>query len=384
MRLATLNVWGLPWPFSREGSARMDAIGQRLPALGLDWMALQEVWTEGARRRLVEAGSRAGLVHVWHRRGALGDSGLLVLSRAPFEDARFEAYVLRGFPHRVWHADYHGGKGFCALRFAVAGGAVTLIDTHLHAQYMKDAHDDEHPHRVAQIVQLASAVAAIPNPVVAAGDFNMREGRPEHTVFTGLTGMRDAAVELDRRQPTTLGLNPYRQERAPHDDERIDYIFTRDGDGGRLRVRGVERIFDEPPDGGPAAYSDHAGLVAEIDLEPDAASRAPAPDGAAAELAASVLAAGRAAAETRRGGQRLAAVGALAGALLAGAGVRQPVISRRRVLRAGLGAGALAALPFGLSNVALAEIAIPGEVRAYDLVQNQLAGFQARGMARAR
>jgi len=384
MRLATLNVWGLPWPFSREGSARMDAIGARLPALGLDWMAFQEVWTEGARRRLLEAGSRAGLVHAWHRGAALGGSGLLVVSRAPFEVAHFEAYALRGFPLRVWRGDYHGGKGFCALRFAAAGGAVTLIDTHLHAQYVNDARDDEHPHRVAQIVQLAAAVASIPNPVVAVGDFNMREGRPEYAVFTGLTGMRDAAAELDRRQPTILGANPYRQEREPHDDERIDYVFTRNGDGGRLRVRGVERIFDESPAGSPAAYSDHAGLVAEIELEGDAASRAPAPDAAAAELAASVLAAGRAAAETRRGEQRLAAVGALAGAVLAGAGARQPVISRRRVLRAGLGAGALVALPFGLSNAALAEIAIPDEVRAYDAVGKQLAGLQIRALPRPR
>jgi len=384
MRLATLNVWGLPWPISREGSARMDAIGARLPALELDWMAFQEVWTEGARRHLIEAGSRAGLVHAWRNGAALGGSGLLVLSRAPFEEAHFEAYQLRGFPQRVWHGDYHAGKGFCALRFAAAGGAVTLIDTHLHAQYGDDAYDDEHPHRLAQIVQLAAAISAIPNPVVATGDFNMSEGRREYAVFTGLSGMRDAAAELDRRQPTTLGANPYRNERPPHDDERIDYVFTRDGDGARLRVRRIERIFDEPPAAGPAAYSDHAGLIAEIDLEPDAASRAPEPEAPAVELAAGVLAEGREAAEIRRGEQRLAAGGALAFAALAVAGTRQTRLSRRRVLRAGLGAGALAALPFGLSNAALAEIAVPDEVRAFDAVQRQLAVLQTRALPRPR
>ena len=296
----------------------MDAIGDRLPALALDRVAFQEVWTEDARRRLVEAGRRAGLVHAWHHDAALGSSGLLVLSRARFEDAHFEAFLLRGFPHRVWHGDYYGGKGFCALRFAAAGAAITLIDTHLHAQYEGVAYDDEHPHRVAQIVQLAAAVAAIREPVVAAGDFNMEEGSPEYAVFTGLSGMRDAAAEIDRRQPTTLGANPYRNERAPHDDERIDYVFARDGDGGRLRVRSIERIFDEAPAGGPAAYSDHAGLVAEIELEPDAASQPPAPRAEAAELAARLLAAGRAAAEARRSERRLAAASALAGAALAG------------------------------------------------------------------
>ncbi|HEY8153716.1 MAG TPA: endonuclease/exonuclease/phosphatase family protein [Myxococcota bacterium] len=378
MRVATLNVWGLPWPISREGSARMQAIGARLPALELDWMAFQEVWTGSARAQLIEAGRRAGLVHAWHRGAALGGSGLLVLSRAPFASAHFEAYTLRGFPERIWHADYHGGKGFCALRFPAAGGSVTLIDTHLHAQYGDDAYDDEHPHRLAQAVQIAAAIAAIRDPVVAAGDFNMSEGRREYAVFTGLSGMRDAAALLDHRQPTTLGTNPYRDERPPHDHERIDYVFARDGDGARLRVRSIERIFDEPPAGGPAAYSDHAGLIAEIELVPDAASRAPAPEAAAAELAGRVLAEGREAALARRGAQRLSAAGALGVAAVAVAGARQPLLSRRRVLRAGLGAGALVALPFGLSNAALAEIAIPDEVRAFDAVREQLAALQAR------
>ena len=384
MRLATLNVWGLPWPASREGSERMRAIGARLPALELDMVAFQEVWTESARRSLREAGHRAGLVHAWQHSAALGGSGLLVLSRAPFEDARFDAFVVRGFPHRVWHGDYYSGKGFCLLSFGGPDAAFTLIDTHLHAQYGDNAHDDEQPHRVAQLVQVAAAITQLGDPVLAAGDFNMEEGHPEYAVFTGLSGMRDAAAELDRRQPTTLGANRYRNERPPHDDERIDYVFTRDGDGRRLRVRSIERIFDEPPAGGPAAYSDHAGLVAELELESDAASRAPAPEAAAAEIAARVLAAGRTAAETRRGEQRLASAGALAGAALAGMGTRQPWLSRRRVLRAGLGAGALLALPFGLTNAALSELTGPDEVHAFDVVAAQLAELQARGVPRSR
>jgi len=379
LRLATLNVWGLPWPASREGSERMLAIGARLSALELDIVAFQEVWTESARRSLREAGRRAGLAHAWQHGAALGGSGLLVLSRARFESARFEAFVVRGFPHRIWHGDYHGGKGFCLLRFVGPDAAFTLIDTHLHAQYVDDEYDDEHPHRVAQIVQLAATITKLGDPVLAAGDFNMREGRPEYGVFMGLTGMRDAAVELDRREPTTLRSNPYRIQRDATREDRIDYVFTRDGDGHRLRVRSLARIFDEPPLGGPAAYSDHAGLIAELELTPDAASRAPEPEVAAEELAARELAAGRAAAETRRGEQRLAAAGALAGAALASAGTRQPWLSRRRVLRAGLGAGALLALPFGLTNAALAELAFPDEVHAFDVVAAQLAELRSPG-----
>ncbi len=384
LRLASLNVWGLPWPASREGSERMRAIGAQLPALELDIAAFQEVWTGSARQSLREAGQRAGLVHVWQHGAALGGSGLFVLSRAPFEDARFEAFALRGFPQRVWQGDYHGGKGFCGLRYTGPDGTFTLIDTHLHAQYVDDAHDDEHPHRVGQIVQLAAAIAEHRDPVLAAGDFNMREGRPEYAVFMGLTGMCDAAAELDRRQPTTLLSNPYRIQRGARLEERIDYVFTRDGDGSRLRVRSLARIFDEPPARGPAAYSDHAGLVAELALEADAASHAPQPEAAAVALASRVIATGRAAAEARRDTQRLAASGALAGAALALAGRRRLLLSRRSVLRGGLGAGALLALPYGIANGGLSEFAYPDEVAAFDVVGDRLARLQARDVARRR
>ena len=349
MRLATLNVWGLPWPISREGSARMDAIGARLPALALDWMVFQEVWTEGARLRLIDAGRGAGLVHAWHRELALGGSGLLVLAREPFQAPHFQAYAVRGFPQRVWHGDYHGGKGFCALRFDTPLGALTLIDTHLHAQYGDDAYNDEYPHRVAQVVQLSAAIAAISTPVVAAGDFNMSEGRREYAIFTGLTKMRDAAAELDRRQPTTIGANPYRKERLPHDDERIDYVFTRDGEGVRVRVRRIERIFDETPAGAAAAYSDHAGLLAEIELRRDADAQPAEPEAAAAELAARELAAGREAALSR-----VAITAARRARRRRGARRRWPAPPRSRAGGAAAGpVRGLLALPFGLSNAAL-------------------------------
>jgi hypothetical protein len=218
-------------------------------------------------------------------------------------------------------------------------------------------------------------------PVVAAGDFNMREGRPEYALFTSLTGMRDAAAELSRRQPTAMRTNPYRIQRSGTNEERIDYVFARDGDGRRVRVRSLARIFDDTPAGGARGYSDHAGLVAEVELESDPAIRAPRPGAAASALAARALAEGRAIAVSRRGEQRVTAAAALAGAGLAAVGARRQTLSRRRLLRAGLGAGALLAAPFGFSNAALAELAVPDEVRGYDLVAARLAELAARGSA---
>ena len=71
IRVATLNVWALP-PLAPSVGPRMRAIGRRLASLDLDAMALQEVWTEGARERLIAAGPEAGLPHAWHHPAAFG------------------------------------------------------------------------------------------------------------------------------------------------------------------------------------------------------------------------------------------------------------------------------------------------------------------------
>src|SRR5262249_31451996 len=137
LRLATLNVWGLPEPFSHKPDARLAAIAGRLADLEVDAVAFQEVWTPSARERLARAGRDAGLEHVWHKhpilRGArVGGSGLLVLSRLPIESACFERYAIAGLPTE---ADYFGGKGFVRLGLATPAGPVELVDTHLQARY---------------------------------------------------------------------------------------------------------------------------------------------------------------------------------------------------------------------------------------------------------
>jgi sphingomyelin phosphodiesterase 2 len=176
VRLATLNVWGLPWPFAREGAERMHAIGAALPALELDLAVFQEVWTEDARQSLREAGARAGLAHVWQNGPALGGSGLLVLSRLPISSAHFERFSVRGYPERVDHGDYYGGKGFLRISLEHPSGPISLVTTHLHARYASDVEHAYVPQRIAQIVQLASAIWSSEEPTLAVGDFKRQHG----------------------------------------------------------------------------------------------------------------------------------------------------------------------------------------------------------------
>ena len=210
LRLLTANIWGLPWPVGRDLPARLRAIAAALPDLDVDVAAFQEVWTQDARDSLIAAGRDAGLDFVWHRPSTLSGSGLLVLTRLPILEAHFELFSLGGFPERIDHADYYGGKGFGNLTLDTQAGPVSLFVTHLQASYVERDQDEYVGHRTAQVVDMAAALARVRNPVVVLGDLNFEEAHEEHSILTGLTSLRDAAIVLDQRENTALISNSYR------------------------------------------------------------------------------------------------------------------------------------------------------------------------------
>ena len=377
IRVATLNVWALP-PLARSVGPRMQAIGRRLAALDLDAVAFQEVWTEGAREQLVTAGREAGLLHAFHHPAGLG-GGLLVLTRLPIRSARFDAFALRGDPARPDHPDYYSGKGWATLELTTRAGPLLLVDTHLHARYTSDVPHAYKACRVGQLSELALASRQLPHPVVTLGDFNFNEEHPEHAILTGLSGLRDAAAELGSRQATVLQSNPYRGNTSKP-DRRVDYVFVRDGRStGILPIR-TRRVFDEvfQLEDGPASCSNHAGVFAELQLVPGSGSPIAAPSPHAVSLARQFLSEGRQQADQRRRGERAFAGAGLGAAALASLGVRNPRVSRRRLLRTAFQAGAALALTPGVGFSILTEVLAPAELQAFDKLSAQLAHLRPR------
>lgn len=376
LRLATLNVWALPAGIARDVAPRMDAISARLAELELDAAALQEVWTEEARAALVEGGRRAGLLHAWHRPEAFGGSGLLLLSRRPLGDPTFQAYTLRGLPQRIQHGDYWGGKGFVVATLDTGGGPLSLLTTHLHAQYTHDPIDEYRGIRTGQVVELAAALLDRPDPVVALGDFNLRGGNPDHAVLMGLTGFADVAVALDHPQDTVRSPHPYKG--AGHTSgSRIDYAFVRTGRHADAIPRSIERDFDTPLEigGAPGAYSDHAGLVVEVEVSPAPPRELPAARPEALARARALLEQGRGEARHRRAIERSLALGTGALAVAALPTASQLRATRRRFL-AGVAAGlGVACIPAAGLAAALSEVAVPEELEAYDRVAALLDRF---------
>lgn len=380
LRLATLNVWGhVDW-IGRHGEARMRSIAEQMGALDLDAIAIQEVWTEAWRAILVDGGRRAGLVHVWHNDETVGGSGLLVLSRRPIVDADFQPFSVCGLPERIDHGDYYSGKGFALLQLESGGRPWLLANTHLVAQYAPDEEDLYRGQRVGQLVELSAAVAESRLPVVALGDFNMREASGLYDIWTGLSGVRDVAVELDHRQPTVLRDNPYRGPAA--EDERIDYGFVRDGAAARWRPRAVDRVFDGPRrfGGEEGADSDHAGLLLDLELHGGAGLR-PMPDAAALAAAGAWVERGRTAARERRQARRTLGLGSFAVACGATGASVTTRVRRRRFLRLGSASLAMAALGGAVGLGALAEHFVPEELAGFRQVQRALARLEALGGA---
>lgn len=309
LRVGTLNVWALPL-IARRVEERMRATVERAAALDLDVLALQEVWTRRAELALVEAGAVAGYSSLWPSGRAAG--GLMALSRIEATSVEFHEYAAGGLPQRVRHGDYYGRKGYVAVRLSEDSGSIALVVTHLHARYCAPGERDEYLGiRSAQIAELIGCISGLDGPLLAMGDFNIRERDPEYECLLGLTGLADTAALLGNRQATVIGDNPY-VGTGHHGDERIDYVFV----NRAVKPVTVRRDFNEPL----GRYSDHAGLVATVEF-PDRQSAinvASTADRAAARTQlGELLDDGRSAALLRRKQHRLRAVGLLAGTVLA-------------------------------------------------------------------
>ena len=340
LSVLTLNVWALPLGLADDEETRIQAIAKRFPDFDADVMAFQEVWTQSSLRVLTEGGRRAGYKAIWHRPAGTGSSGLLVLSRLPIVRRRFVPFRVEGLPERIDHSDYYGGKGFALLELATQAGRVTLLDTHLHARYAPDAASDTYLEmRVAQVVQIAAEVATIAQPLVAMGDFNLREGEAEYTILLGLTGWVDAAAERNQRQATIVPGNTYRGPGSHSKGQRIDYVFTHDGLDRAITPESTQRVFDEALDakGRRIDYSDHAGVQATLRLG-GPPHRRKAPSNQALVQARKLLEQGLENARARENVQLGGAAGVLALAGLSEIGARR--VRRRAFLRAAGVAGA--------------------------------------------
>jgi hypothetical protein len=122
-----------------------------------------------------------------------------------------------------------------------------------------------------------------------------------------------------------------------------------------------------------ASASNHAGVLAEIELVPGAGRPLTPPSAQAAALATSILREGRREVKQRRRDDRVWAGAGIGAAALAAMSMRDRRVSRRRLLRTALQGAALLALTPGVGFSVVSEVLTPDELRAFDRLAERLA-----------
>jgi len=270
LRFLTLNLWGENGPWE----ARLALVSEKLGALLPDVVALQEVRDVPGRvgnQAAVLAGTRG-----WNYAFAPstewggGQEGLAIISRFPIG-----AHDFRVLPHSTAQE----GRIVLSARIDSDHGEIWVHTTHLSFR----EHEGRKREDQVQVVDEVMAARKTDNPQVVMGDFNAVPGSDEIRWMTGLTSLggrrvfyQDAWELVHPGQPgwTWARANPYTDRmhwlRA---DRRLDYIFVssvrRDRRG---TIHSARVLFDDPvvmPGGERLFASDHFGVVAEVQYEPE-------------------------------------------------------------------------------------------------------------------
>ena len=241
IRVLTLNSL-----FHSRQRARLRVIARLLKEADPDVCCLQEVIL---RRNLRLLDAELANLSTW---GPLVLGGVATLTRMPAEGSAYEVYRTG-----VWF-EWGARKGFLTTRLRPGGTHLTVINTHLLANYDEDwSPGNRYAKKLRdELCQLAAAVRQVPDDqlLVVAGDFNVPLASPLFQEFLAGCGLRPA-FNWDGYLPGQRGWPAIDNVlyRAPH------------GHPVRARARTCFGELVELEDGRRAYPSDHLGVLAELE-----------------------------------------------------------------------------------------------------------------------
>ena len=307
LRIGTFNAQFLP--HLPSNTRRAAVLAERIRGAEYDLLVLTEVFSGRARRVLLERLADAypwNVQYIGSRRIVREDSGLMLLSRLPFEPLPTSPYAAHprirasasghapDWPH-VWFVEYRGcassdclaGKGAGYVRLRFADRPLNVFFTHMQAAY--DYHGPRRHARTrrirrAQLHQMADMIraaltdgrAAEENTVIL-GDLNVdgvRSGNGSlahgeewkemlatlHQLFPG-----GASDVWDRHAPVTDAGHTFP---AWQPNARRDYVILSAADQqSPLQVQHVSLDHDlARPEGTANHLSDHVGISVDLNL----------------------------------------------------------------------------------------------------------------------
>ena len=234
LRVITANLWGLPWPVSRDRVGRKLRFADLLARVRPDIVGLQEVWWPWRLRFPVAP------LHVprsWRDAGLALSGGLRPESQVHLVPFRH---------HRG--ADRLKRKGILHSIVRVGEVELRVFVTHFQAGRRHAAV------RLRQAHALRALVERVREPVVCLGDFNFYSGDDgRSSELLAEAGLRDTALTMGNVSPTFWSRG---------ESERFDRIYVRDGASSSIAPRSVTVLSgkDNP-------WSDHAPVSAVLDLK---------------------------------------------------------------------------------------------------------------------
>jgi len=276
VRIFTLNCWGLGMGISKNRDERMEDIGKYLADQNFDIVFLQEVWKRNNFNTIKALVSSVLPYSHFFDNGIIG-TGTAIFTKVKIKDVTFHEFGLNGYPHKLLHGDWFGGKGLGVCQIDFKGFNIHLFISHYHATYDYNPLTDVYlGHRVvhsvesAQWIKLSSSSADL---TIYAGDFNTEPKDVPYQIVKYVTPLSDAWVEAngpEGGQTSETPSNTYTPKsslKESPDGKRIDYIMYNSGPNITAKVVYCDLPLPDKIPGKSISYSDHEGVATKLSIK---------------------------------------------------------------------------------------------------------------------
>ncbi|XP_051176824.1 putative neutral sphingomyelinase isoform X2 [Leptopilina boulardi] len=270
LKVLSLNCWGIPY-VSKNRTARMDAIADKLINDEFDIVCLQEIWSI-LDFKMFKSRTQEQLPYSHYFYSGVVGSGVCVFSRYPILDVMFHRWSVNGYVHKIHHGDWFGGKGVGLCKVRVQNMDINVYIAHLHAEY--DRENDEYTaHRVLQAFDTAQFIRMTKggaDAVILGGDLNTEPQDLAYRLICGIAGLHDSCSN----NSTFIGTNECAKNsytcsslvnKMPN-GKRIDYILYLGSNKFTVQVVDFYLPFPERVPQKNYSYSDHEAIMAHLKI----------------------------------------------------------------------------------------------------------------------
>ena len=269
--ILTLNCWGLGMGISKDRDERMEDIGRYLAEQDYDIVFLQEVW-KTPNYLTIKNLLTPKLPHSQYFDHGIIGTGTAIFTKVKINDCTFHEFALNGYPHKLLHGDWFGGKGLGICQIDYLGFNIHLFTSHYHANYtpLNDvylSHRIVHSVESAQWIKLSSSSADL---TIYAGDLNTEPEEVPYQIVRYVTPLSDAWVEANGAEGGETSETPSNSYtarsalRACPAGKRIDYILYSPGPNIQADTLACVLPLRDRIPGKNISFSDHEAVAAKL------------------------------------------------------------------------------------------------------------------------